>query len=408
MEQTPTAAPAEGKGIGRDFGYLWSASLIAPLGDGALVAALPLTAKSLTDDPRLISGVAFASTLPWLLLSVIGGALVDRMDRRRLMLGAQIAQAALVAVIAVLVSGELTQIWLLFLLPFGVASAEVLFTTASQTVIAAVVPERHLERANGRLVASETVAREFAGPPLGAALFAFAAPLPFWLNSITFALSVLLIQRIRTPAREPRPAGGEKLSAEIAAGLRWLLRHRLLRTLSLVAGAAMFCEAMALSTLVLFAHDELHVGDRGYGVLLAAMAVGGVVGGMVGGRVVTRFGPRLTAIGAQTACSLMWLAIGLVGRSPVTVVALFTVFSVSVSLWVVVVQSVRQRLVPAELLGRVSGAARMLTWGAMPLGSLVGGFVANSFGLVSPWLVGGTLSLLVTLIALPALIRWDH
>ncbi|RLU85847.1 MFS transporter [Streptomyces griseocarneus] len=408
METHIAPTPAPGKGLGRDFGYLWSAGLIAPLGDGALVAALPLAAKSLTDDPRLISGVAFAATLPWLLLSVVGGALVDRMDRRRLMLGAQITQAALVALIAILVTSGLTQIWMLFLLPFGVASAEVLFTTAGQTVIAAVVPEEHLEKANGRLVATETVAKEFAGPPLGAALFAFATPLPFWLNSVTFALSVLLTARIRIPAREPRPATGEKLSAEIAAGLRWLLRHRLLRTLSLVAGAAMFCEAMALSTLVLFAHDELHIGDRGYGVLLAAMAVGGVVGGIIGGRVVGRLGGRVTAIGAQSACSLMWLAIGLVGRSPVTVVALFTVFSVSVSLWVVVVQSVRQRLVPGELLGRVSGAARMLTWGAMPLGALVGGFVADSFGLVSPWLVGGTLSLLVTLIALPALLRWDR
>jgi MFS family permease len=397
-------------GLGRDFQYLWSASLISPLGDGALLAAVPLMAKSLTTDPRLISGVAFATTLPWLLLSLVGGAVVDRFDRRRLMIAAQITQAVLVGVLALLVTAHLTRIWMLYVLPFGVATGEVMFTSASQTVVGTMVSADNLERANGRLVVNQTVARQFAGPPLGSVLFVYALPLPFWLNTLTFSLSVAMIVRIRasaTASDTKKVATGASLFANVAEGLRWLMRNRLMRTLALVAGISMFGESMAQATLVLFSSNVLHLGNLGYGVLLAAMAIGGVIGGMVSGRAVNRFGSRPVAIAAQTACSVMWLGIGLIGRNPFTVVALFILYSVGESMWVVVVQSTRQRLVPNELLGRVTGAGRMITWGSIPLGSLVGGFVATYFGLITPWIVGGGLSLLVTVVALPAMIRWD-
>ncbi|SNX63426.1 predicted MFS family arabinose efflux permease [Streptomyces sp. TLI_55] len=398
---------AQGKGMGREFRLLWSADLIATLGDGALVAAIPLLAKSLTSDPSLVAGVATARTLPWLLLALIGGAIVDRFDRRRLMVGAQIAQVALVAVVAVIATFDLAQIWMLYVLAFGVGCAEILFTGASQALVPTLVKSDHLEAANGRLVATASVSREFAGPPLGAALFAFAIPLPFWLNAIAFFVSLLLLSRIRATGRPPRPEQPTAMRTEIAEGLRWLAKNRLPRTLTLIAGSGNFCESMALATLVLFSHDVLGIGDRGYGLLLAAMAIGGVIGGLVSNRVVDRFGARQVAIGVQVVCPLAWLAIGLVGRDPVTVVALFTLFSIALSMWNVVSWSVRQRLIPNELMGRVSGAGRMFAFGAMPLGALVGGFVADWLGLVAPWIIGGVLSLLVAAFALPALRKWD-
>jgi predicted MFS family arabinose efflux permease len=138
------------------------------------------------------------------------------------------------------------------------------------------------------------------------------------------------------------------------------------------------------------------------------MAVGGVIGSLLSARVIAWFGARQVAIGAQAVCPVAWLAIGFVGRNPVTLVALFTVFSIAISLWSVVALSARQRLIPDALLGRVTSASRMLTFGAMPLGALAGGYVAKEFGLIAPWIVGGVLSLAVTLATLPAMLRWDE
>ncbi|MGW4211241.1 MFS transporter [Lentzea sp. NPDC004789] len=396
-------------GVGRDFSFQISASLFSTLGDGALLAALPLLAKSLTSDARLIAWVSAAATLPWLVLSVLGGAIADRFDRRRLMMGAQVAQALLVGVVAVLATLHLTEIWMLYLLAFGLCCAEILFTNSSQALVPSIVPRDKLETANGRLVATVSVSKEFAGPPLGAALFTFAMPLPFWLNVVTFSLSVLLLSRIRARPAAPVRAERSSLLGDVVDGLRWLGKHRLPLTLTVVAGAGNFCETMALSTLVLFAHDVLHVGDRGYGVLLAAMAIGGIIGSLVAGRVVDRFGGLRVAVAVQIVGPLVWLSIGLFGRDAITVVVLFSVFSVALAMWNVVSYSTRQRVVPGELLGRVSGAGRMASYGGLPLGALAGGFLAQQYGLIAPWIVGALLNMVVVAFAVPTLIRhWER
>ena len=403
---TSATAPPRAKLPGQ-FHYLWSASLISTLGDGALLAAIPLTAKSLTTDPQLIAGVATVGSAPWL-LALFGGVVVDRYDRRLLMTWAQVAQAVMVGAVAAVVTLGLTRLWMLYLLAFGIGAAEVLFSAASQAFVPTLVGPDRLEVANGRIITAQTVSQQFLGPPVGSALFAFAMPLPFWLNATTFALSVLLISRIRRVGRPVQKAGARRsMFAEVAEGLRWLVRNRLMRILTLSAGAGNFCEYMALSVLVLFSSQVLHLDARGYGVLLAAMAIGGIVGSIASVRVIAWLGARTVAIGAQAVCPVAWLAIAAVGRNAVTVVVLFTAFSIAVAVWNVVALAARQRLIPDELLGRVTSASRMLSFGAMPLGALAGGYIAKEFGLIAPWVVGGVLSLAVTLLTLPAMLRWD-
>lgn len=392
-----------------EFRYLWSASLVSTLGDGALVAAIPLLAKSLTTDPQLVAGAAAAATAPWLLLSLIGGVIVDRYDRRHLMTWAQVAQALLVGAVAAVAVFGWTKLWMLYVLAFGLGTAEIVFTSASQAFVPSLVGRgKALEQANSRIITTQQVSKQFAGPPLGAALFAFAVPLPFWLNAVTFAVSVFLISRVRSVGPPVWAGEREPIHTAIGVGLRWLARNRLPRVLTLSSGAANFCEYMAISVLVLFATQVLHLSDSGYGLLLGAMAIGGIIGGLISGRVVALFGARQVAIGAQVICPSAWIAIGTVARDPVTMVALFTVFSICVSMWSVVALSARQRLIPDELLGRVTSASRMISFGAIPLGSLAGGYIAKMFGLIAPWIVGGALSLLVTILALPAMLRWDE
>ncbi|GAA2601640.1 MFS transporter [Actinomadura fulvescens] len=402
-----TPDEVEDRATRRDFRHLWSASLISTLGDGALLAALPLAAAALTSDPRLVAGVAFAGRLPWLVLALFGGVIIDRLDRRRLMMWTQAAQMSLVTLIAVVATLEWSEIWMLYIFAFCIGFGDILFTGASQALVPTIVRPADLEAANGRLVAAESVSREFLGPPIGAALFAFAMPTPFWVDSVTFLASVILIARIRPIPPPVEPPVRRAVFAEIGEGLRFLARAKLPRALTLISAAGNFCEAMALSLLVLFAKEILDVGDFGFGLLLAAMAAGGVLGGLVSGRIVARFGARDVAIAVQVISPAAWLAIGFFGRNAFVVVGLFTVFSIALAMWNVVSMSVRQRLIPNELLGRVTSASRMLAYGATPLGALAGGFVAESYGLVAPWIIGGVLSLVVAVVALPVLRRWD-
>ncbi|QLJ00578.1 MFS transporter [Streptomyces sp. NEAU-sy36] len=404
---TRAAVDGTSGSLGRDWRLLWSAGAVSTLGDGALIAALPLLAHRLTQDPREISAVVLAAELPWF-LAVIGGTVVDRFDRRRLMVGAQIWQLVAMTAVALAATAGLRHLWPLYVLAFTIGLGDVLFSGANQALVVNLVPTGLLETANGRQIATESVTRDFAGPPLGAALFSFWLPLPFWTDAATFLVSLLLILRIRRLPRQAPDGAPRALSASTAEGLRFLLRNRLLRNLSLMAAASNFCKTMALSTLVLFAHDVLHVGDSGYGVLLAAMAVGGVLGGLVSKRLVDRFGGRTVALTVQLTGPFIWLAIGVLSRGPLVMILLFTLRSASLAVWNVVSGSLKQRLTPNHLLGRVSGAGRMVAYGAIPLGAAAGGLVADSYGLIAPWIIGAALNLVVVVLALPTLVRWER
>ncbi|HVK25690.1 MAG TPA: MFS transporter [Actinokineospora sp.] len=401
------AAPRR-KGLGRDFGLLSSAYAIQTLGEGVMVTALPLVASMITTDPKLISWVLLAWELPWLLLALPGGLMVDRFDRRRLMVTAQCFQMALLVVLATAVSFEFTEMWLLYLIAFGLGAGDIIFIGASRALLPDIVDESRLETANGRNMTAETLGRNFVGPPLGSALFTFLLPLPFWLNAVTYLLSVTLILRIRHRAlSQVTPVRREgRVLGELTAGLRWLVRHPVLRIVVMLAAVSNFCVIMGQSVLVLFAKQVLAVGDTFYGVLVAAMAVGGVVGGLFSGRAVVRFGTRTVAITVSLSSALSLLAIGALGRQPIVVAALFCVWSAGLALWNVMAQSLSQRLIPDELRGRVNSASRMICFGALPLGALAGGLVADSISVSAPWVIGGALNLVVVLLTVPKLLKW--
>ena len=200
MTQTATRTPAR---LGRDYWRLWWANAISSTGDGAFVAALPLLAVTITRDPRLVSVVTAATFLPWLLLSLPAGAVVDRYDRATLMWRAQAVQAAVVAAIAVLIVFHEADIEVLAAGGLLLGSAEVIFSNAAQSILPALVPPELLPKANGSQQVSLTVGESFLGPPAGSLLFAAAAALPFGLDAASFAGSAALLA---APAQDPSSA----------------------------------------------------------------------------------------------------------------------------------------------------------------------------------------------------------
>jgi MFS family permease len=389
--------------LGRNYWRLWWANAISSTGDGAFVAALPLLAVTITRDPRLVSVVTAATYLPWLLLSLPAGAVVDRYDRATLMWRAQAVQTAVVAAIAMLIVFREADIAVLAAGGFLLGSAEVIFSNAAQSVLPVLVPPELLPRANGSQQVSLTVGESFLGPPVGSLLFAAAAALPFGLDAGSFAGSAALLAALPRARPRPESTARTKIRAQIAEGLRWLARHRLLRVVAVLLGIYNFANQMGQAILVLLATQTLHVSTRGYGLLLAASAVGSVAGGLLNPVLTRKLGLLPSLFLPAMFDAAAFVGIGL-APAPVVVAALLAVQGFSAAMWNVVTVSLRQRIIPGRLLGRVNSVYRMLGWGLMPVGALVGGFVAHAAGLRAPYIVAGLLCGLSGLAALPLLL----
>jgi MFS family permease len=396
--------------LGRPFTLLWTASTVSALGDGVTAVAAPLLIASMTGSPLVVSGAVFALMLPWLLFSLLSGGLVDRLDRRRVMVVVDWVRGGAIGVLGVLVALHHGSVGLLYAVLFLIGTGETLFRAASLSVLPAIVRPDQLERANGRLSGARTVAHDMVAGPLGGFLFAAAAAIPFLLDAGSFvlgaALLVLLPGTFRAvgvtvpasdrPSTEPDgPPVRTSLRTEIAEGVRWLLAHRLLRTMALLIGLLNVTLTAAVSILVLLATRRLGLGSVGYGLLFTALAVGGLLGALTGDRLVRRVTASVTLRVGLLIEAGFHLTLAL-SASPIVVGAALAVFGVHGSLWGIVGTSIRQRLTPPEMLGRVNSAYLFLAAGGNALGALLGGLVATHFGLTAPYWIGFVVAVVVT------------
>ena len=271
---------------------LWTASTISNLGDGVFLVALPLLAYHLTRSELSIAFIGVAAALPWLLFSLPIGAVVDRIDHRLLMVRADAFRVLTVGALAIAVASHNVHIWMLWVAAGCLGVAEVFFDNASQAMVPTIVPIEVLEKANGRRLAAEVAANSFVGTPIGSVLFVAAMWLPFGFDAASFAIAAALVFTLRV-ATKPRPLDAvphRRLRVDIAEGLRWLSRHRVLRGVAVAASLAVLGMQMTAAIFVLFAHDLLHLSDRWYGALIAIGAVGAVIGGLVAERLSKRMG----------------------------------------------------------------------------------------------------------------------
>ncbi|MFM8601705.1 MAG: MFS transporter [Actinomycetota bacterium] len=383
----------------------FAASAVSNLGDGANAAAMPLLAITLTDDARLISLVAFSSMVPWLVLSLPAGVWLDRWDTKRVIVTATAVRAAMYALIAALVATDTVRIWSLLAALLVIGCAEVFFDMGSQAFLPSIVPASALHRANGLLYSVEVVTNSFIGLPLGSWLFVIAAGVPFGINGAALALAAVLVATIRQPGRdgtEAPPATRGTFLRDLREGMSWLWHHRKLRTLAVLLGvtngALMFGEAI----FVKFAFRYLDVGPRGYGLLLALTSVGAILGGLLGDRIAGRLGVATSIIGAYAVFTVADAV-----RAAFPSIALFAVMSIAVSLagtvWNVVTVSYRQRVIPAELFGRVNSAYRFIGTGSIALGAAVGGQTAHYLGLRAPYFLGSAVTAAALVWGLPVL-----
>jgi MFS family permease len=382
--------------LGPAYWRLWTSSGLSNLADGTFKVALPLVALRFTDSPTLIAGLTFALTLPWLLFALQAGALVDRLDRRRAMLFANTVRAALLAALVLAVMVDLGSIWVLYLVAICVGVAETIYDTSAQSILPQVVPRDRLVRANGRLYAAELTANQFVGPPLGGflvaagAVAAFAAPAALWVVAVAM---LLLMRGSFRVERERRTT----IRGDIAEGLRFLLRHRLLRTLAVMVGVFNFASNATWAILVLYMvgpGSAMGLSELAYGTLLTTVAAGSLVGSFVAERIERKLG-RARSLVLTVLGSTLLVGTPALTTNPFLVGAAFFVGGVTLVIWNVITVSLRQRIIPDRLLGRVNSTYRLVAWGTMPLGAAAGGLLAQFFGLRTVFAVMALLTLAV-------------
>jgi MFS family permease len=380
--------------LGAAYWRLWTSSSLSNLADGIVKVALPLVAIRFTDSPTLIAGLAFAVTIPWLLFALPAGALADRLDRRRAMLGANAVRAALLVALALTVMVDIGSLWVLYAAAFCIGVAETIYDTSAQSIMPQIVSRDRLSRANGRLFAAELTANEFAGPPLGGflvvlgAAMAFATPAALW----AVAVGVLLLVRGRFRIERDRRT---TIRADIAEGLRFLWRHRLLRTLAVMVGVSNFATNATWAILVLYAvgpASAMGLSEPAFGLLLTTPAAGSLLGFLVAERVERRLGRARSLVLTMLGTTL------LVGApagtaNPFVIGAAFFVGGTTMAIWNVITVSLRQRVTPDRLLGRLNSGYRLVAWGTRPLGAIAGGVLAQFLGLRAVFVVMGLLTL---------------
>jgi MFS family permease len=370
--------------LGRAFPWLWGQSLVDNLADGILLAAAPLLIASLTDDPFPVAMAVFLQRLPWLLFSLVAGAVVDRVDRRRLSMVVGVVRAGIVAGLAATIATDTLTIAAVYVATFLLGTAETLADNAASTLVADTVPKVELGIANARLVASLLVTNNLVGPPVGAVLFGLGTIHPFTTYVVLMVAGVVLVSRVRLePGGATPPHERGSVRHEVVEGLRWLWHHPPVRTLALTITAFNITWGAAMAIYVLYAEERLGVGEVGFGLFLSSSAAGGIVGSAAYGRLERRFAlGTLMRVGLIVE-TLTHLGLALT-RSPVLACAVMFCFGVHASVWSTTSNTVRQRAVPRRLQGRVGSVYLLGSYGAISIGSLLGGVLAGLAGITAP------------------------
>lgn len=373
--------------------WFWSATAVSGLGDGARSGALPLLVLASAGGASGLSALAVASTAPWLLLSLFAGVRADRSDRRVLMIRCDLIRFGAGALLTAYLVARDAPVPVLVAFMAAVTGAEVFFDCAAQPALSDLVTPDRLEGANSRLYAIQSVTA-LVGPVLGVALIPIDHAAAIGLDAVSFAVSAWCLTRAGRRGgwpvhRVPAPGPGDR-AARLSDGVRWLRADPVLRRLAATLCLLNLAVGGPMAMLALHAATRLHA-SHSYGLLLAAVAAGALAAAPFAPRVAARLGLRGSVIVAAALEGAGLAATGVSG-SPLPAVGAMVVFGAGSMVWNVTSISARQRLVPAERLGRVNSVFRLIGWATLPLSAALAGPFAAATDTRTVFLAGGVVS----------------
>lgn len=396
----------------RDFRHLWGGDALGQLGAQLTGFVLPIFAVShLHASEWQMGALNAAETAAFLLLSLPAGAWVDRMRKRRVLVTADLARAAILSVVVVAALTGHASMGLLIGAAVVISTFSLFFDVAHQSYVPGLVGLDHVVEGNSKLQATQSVAM-IAGPAIGGvALRVLSAPLVMVATVCTYLASALAVSRIRHHEDLPDLAARRPLRTEIAEGLRFVASEPLLRRILACTSLGNLGGAIGNAVVVIFALRTLDVGTATYGVVLSASAAGGLLGAVLADRAARWVGPArvipasavFTGVSYAITPAAAWVAATGAADALVAVVLVVGgfVFNLAVVVYNVAQVSFRQRLCPPALLGRMNASARFLVWGPLPIGGLLGGWIGTVWGVAPALWVG---ALVMSLGALPVLL----
>nr|WP_281069229.1 MFS transporter [Paeniglutamicibacter terrestris] len=378
---------------------MWAGAAMSNLGDGMLLAAGPLLVTTITRDPLAVALAPFAQQIPWVLFGLLAGAVVDRVNRRQLMIMVNLLRMLVIMALAVVIFSGALGLPVLYGCLFLLGTAEAFADNAATSLIPTLVPSAQLGLANSRLFGTITVTNQLAGPPLGAMLFALSHALPYAGFAALLALAVVLYSKVALPlpaAGSARPPGTSMLR-EVREGIGWMRRHFAVRTLAILITSFNVTFGATFAMLVLYATDQLALGNIGYGLLMSASAVGGIIGSLLFPWLESKFNYAVLLRTGLVLETLTHLALVLTHQAWVAMAILF-LFGIHALVWSSVSSTVRQRAVPDRLRGRVNSVYMLGSVGGIAAGSLLGGVLGQVFSYRAPFWLGFVGSFIILLL----------
>ncbi|MYX46687.1 MFS transporter, partial [Streptomyces sp. SID89] len=354
----------------RDFVLLWQAAAVSGLGSNASSVAYPLLILALTGSPADAGLTGFIALLPQLLFQLPAGALVDRWNRRRTMIACDVLRGAAVGSVAAALLLHRLSLPHVLAVGFAEGTLTVCFRIAASAAVPNVVHPSQLAAALSR---NEARARGAAmlGQPLGGVLFGLGRAVPFLFDAASYLWSLVGLLLIRREFQAGRRARTAPLHRDLTEGVRWLWRQPFLRTTTfLIAGSNLLFQALFLTVIVMARGG--HGSSAAIGVMFGVAAAGGVLGSLVAPAVERRLSMRTVVIGANWAWALL-VPVLLVVRDPYLIGVVYALMCFVGPVWNVVVSAYQLAVTPDAIQGRVLGAVGLIAFGAVPLGSLVGG-----------------------------------
>jgi MFS family permease len=409
----------------KNFNLLLTASTFSNLADGIAGFAYPWLFSLLTRDPLLISIVSVLVNLPRLIFVLYAGVIADKFNRQKILIYTRLGQVFLTSIFIVLIYLNLDNIpkevqfnepqfdskYLIisaaYLLAFMFGLLEVTRDNAAQAFLPQIVSKDNLPKANGRLFGIEIVTNNFLGTPVGGFLIGLSLITPFTFDTLLMLVSVFFITGIKGKFERPEDINKDQNTSEmIKEGVEWLKNNTLLKRLAIYTGIANFFGSMQFPIMILFAQELIGLNAIQYSFLAYGAAIGCLVGSQVANKINAKLEESKTLL-----ISVALFGIGMFApyltTDPFIVAGSFGLSSFGSVLWNVQAVSIRQALIPDNLLGRVNSVYRLLALGLNPIGAIFGGTIvkildnsfSREFALRFPFLLGGIFMLILFLSA---------
>ncbi|HZB24379.1 MAG TPA: MFS transporter [Gaiellaceae bacterium] len=378
----------------RDFILLWTGQVASTIGTRASSVAFPLLVLALTGSPSRAGLVAFAQTLPFPLLFLVAGVVVDRVDRKRLLLVSDGVRALAFATLVAALALDRLHFAHILVVAFVEGAFFVFFRLAESAALPQVVPKEQLPTAVAQNQARDQGA-ELAGAPLGGFLFGVDRALPFLFDTISYAIGFLTLLFVRPALQEEREPRVTRAREEVIEGFRWTWGQPFVRAIVALVGGSNFAFNALFLVLIVRAKD-LGASASLIGAMFAFLGAGAILGALVAPAVARRLHPRYVIVGSLW----LWAVYPLVLVAAPNAIAMGVVagvVNVTGPIFNVVLSAYRYALVPDRLMGRVGSVILLVAWGTIPLGAIAAGFLLEAFGAVTSMLILAGVSFAVAL-----------